>query len=136
MQEKGQFFITLDDDALDNLMGSCGEYTLPRSDELFQVKGWIRGNTKIRPVLEVKVCHHQGRYGVEIKIEYLFCDRTCCWVRIVNGINKYVNETSEVILVTSVEERSTWQLVAKATPRPTPTLTLSPVSIPYSERTW
>ena len=67
--EKGQFFITLDDDTLDKLMGSCREYTLARSDESSQVKGWIRGNTKIGPVLEVKVCYHQGRYGVELKIE-------------------------------------------------------------------
>ena len=83
--EKGQFFITLDDDTLDKLMGTCREYTLPGSDESSQVKGWIRGNTKMGPVLEVKVCHHQGRYGVEIKIEPLFRDRTCSWVRIVNG---------------------------------------------------
>ena len=27
--------------------------------------GWIRVNTKIGPVLDVKVCYHQGRYGVE-----------------------------------------------------------------------
>ena len=41
--------------------------------------------TKIGPVLEVKVCYHQGRYGVEIKIEPLFRDGTCSWDRIVNG---------------------------------------------------
>ena len=70
--EKGQFFITLDDDTLDKLMGSCREFSLPRSDQSSQVKGWIRGNTKIGPVLEVTVCHHQGRYGVEIKIEPIF----------------------------------------------------------------
>ena len=47
-----------------------------------------------------------------------------------NGINKYVTETSEEILVTSVE------IVAKAQSRPKPTLTLSLVSIPYRERKW
>ena len=61
--EKGQFFITLDDDTLDKLMGSCREDTLPRSDESSQVNGWIRGNTKTGPVLEVKDCYHQGRCG-------------------------------------------------------------------------
>ena len=91
--EKGQFFITLDGDTLDKLMGSCREYTLPRSDESSQVKGWIRGNTKIGPVLEVKVCYHQGRYGVEIKIEPLFRDRTCSWDRIVIG-NRNVRRDS------------------------------------------
>ena len=134
--EKGQFFITLDDDTPDSLQGSCREYTLSRSDQSSQVKGWIRGDTKIGPVLEVKVCYHQGRYGVEIRIEALFRDRTCSWVRIVNGINKDVTGTSEEIVVASVGKRSTGQLVAKARPRPTPTLTLSLVSTPYFERKW
>ena len=56
-------------------------------------------------------------------IESLFRDRTLSWVRIVNGINKYVTETSEEIPVASVGDRSTGKLVAKACPRPTPTLT-------------
>ena len=66
--EKGQFFPTLDDDQLDRLNGSCREHTLPRSDQSSQVKGWIRGNTKIGPVLDVAVSYHQDRYGVEIMI--------------------------------------------------------------------
>ena len=74
--EKGQFFIRLDDDQLDSLKGSCREYTLPRSDESHHVRGWIRGHTKIGPVLDVKVCYHQGRYDVEIMIESLFHART------------------------------------------------------------
>ena len=31
-------------------------------------KGWIRGNTKIGPVLEVTTCCLQGKYGVQIRI--------------------------------------------------------------------
>ena len=50
-----------------------------------------------------------------------------------NGINKYVTETSEEIPVTSVENRGTGKPVAKAKPRPKPTLTLS---IPSRERIW
>ena len=92
--EKGQYFTTLDDDQLDRLNGSCREYTFTRSDQSSQVKGWIRGNTKIGPILDVKVCYHQGRYGVEIMIESLFRDRTVFWVRIANGIDKFVTETS------------------------------------------
>ena len=53
---------------------------------------------------DVKVGCHQGRYGVEIMIGSLFRDRTVSWVRIVNGINKYVTETSEEIPVASVGE--------------------------------
>ena len=48
----------------------------------------------------------------EIMIESSLRDRTVSWVRIVNGINKYVTDTSEEMLV------------AKAKPRPKPTLTL------------
>ena len=67
--EKGQYFTTLDDEEPDRLKGSCREYTLPRSDRSSQVRGWIRGNTKIGPVLDVMVCYHQGRCGVELMIE-------------------------------------------------------------------
>ena len=68
--------------------------------------------------------------------ESLFRDRTVFWVRIVNGINQYVTETSEEILVASVENIGTAKSVAKAKPRPTPTLTLSSVSVPYRQRKW
>ena len=115
---------------------SCREHTLHRSEETSRVRGWIRGNTKIGPVLDVKVCCHQGRCGVEITIEGLFQDREVSWVRIVNGINKYVTETSEEIPVASVENRGTGKPVAKAKPRPKPTLTLTPVSILCHERKW
>ena len=92
--------------------------------------------TKIGPVLDVKVCYHQGRYGAEIMIESLFRDRTVSWARIVNGINKYVTETSEENPVESIELVRAGKPVAKAMPRPKPTLTLSPVSSPYRERKW
>ena len=97
--DKGQFFITLDEEGLDDMRTSCREYTLPRSEETYRVRGWIRGNKTIGPVLDVKDCYHQERHAVEIVIGSLFRDRTFSWVRIVNGINKYVTETSEEILV-------------------------------------
>ena len=46
---KGQYFLTLDDAELDNLGGSCREYTQLRDDTSSKVIGWIRGNTKIGP---------------------------------------------------------------------------------------
>ena len=94
--EIGQFFITLEEEGPDE-MNSCREYTLPRSEEASRVRGWILGNTKIDPVLDLKLCLHQKRYGIEIMVESLFRDRTVSWVRIVNGIDKYVTETSETI---------------------------------------
>ena len=96
------------------------------------MRGWIRRNMKIGPVLDVKVRYN----GVEIMIESLFRDRTTSRVRIVNRINKHVTETPEEIPVASVGERGTGKLVTKARPRPTPTLTLSPVSVLFSERRW
>ena len=86
--------------------------------------------------LDVVVCCHQGRYGVEIMIESLLRDRTVSWVRIVNGINKYVTEMSEEIPVVSVENGCTGKLAVKVKPRPKPTSTLTPVSVPYRERKW
>ena len=132
---KGQFFITLDEDGPDDMKTSCREYTLTRNEETSRVRGWIRGNTKIGPVLDEKVCYHQGCCGVEIKIGSFVRDRrTVSWVRIVNGINKYVTATSEEVSVASVENRGTGKPVAKAKPQPTPTLTWSPVSILHRER--
>ena len=39
---------------------TCREYTLPRKENLSEPKGWIRGNTKIVPLLEVTTCCLQG----------------------------------------------------------------------------
>ena len=69
---------------------ACREYTLPRDENLSEPKGWIRGNTKIGPVLEVTTCCLQGKYGVEITIVSLSRDNTHSWVRISNGLNKLV----------------------------------------------
>ena len=83
------------------------------------------------------VCCHQGRYGVEIMIESIFRDRTVSWVRVVDGINKYVTETSEEIPVASVENRGTRKPVAKARPRLTPILNIVSCGLfPCRERNW
>ena len=83
---------------------SCREYTLPRDDELSKAKGWIRGNTKIGPVLEVTVSNHQGRYGIEIGI-FLFGDESQSCVMIVNGLNKHVTEMSKELQEDRDDER-------------------------------
>ena len=44
-------------------------YTLRRDEKSIDPKGWIRGNIKIGPVLEVTTSYLQDKYGVEIKIE-------------------------------------------------------------------
>ena len=46
---------------------ACREYTLPREEGALQPKGWIQGNTKIGPVLEVATSYLHGKYEVEIR---------------------------------------------------------------------
>ena len=53
-----------------------------------------------------------------------------------NGINKHVTETSEEILVESIDTVCAGKLVAKAKPRPKLAVTLYPVAIPIRERKW
>ena len=71
---------------------ACREYTLPRDEKSSEPKGWIRGNTKIGPVLEVTTCCLQGKYGVEIRIESINKNNSHSWVRISHGLNKLVTE--------------------------------------------
>ena len=42
-------------------------------------------------------CHHEDRYSIEFQVWSLFQDGTASWVRIVNGIEWYVNETTETM---------------------------------------
>ena len=120
---RGQYFVTTYEAELAELdcPGSCREYTSPRDDELSKAKGWIRGSTKIGPVLEVTVSYHQGRYGIEIRINSLVGDGSQSWVMICNGLNKYVTEMSEEMNENRDDESGTCavRLAAKAGPKPT-----------------
>ena len=60
--EVGQYFMT---DHADEFLQfaepvACREYTLPRDEQSSDSKGWIQGNTKIGPVLEVTTSYLQG----------------------------------------------------------------------------
>ena len=102
--EIGQCFMTKDTEEFSQFRAvACREYTLPRDEEASQPEGWIRGNTKIGPVLEVATCCLHGEYGVEIRIMSMNKDNSHSWVRISHGSNKLVTnlknseqETSEV----------------------------------------
>ena len=85
--EVGQYFMTQDTVEFSQFTGAvaCREYTLPRDEDSSEPKGWIRGNTKIGPVLEVTTCCLQGKYGVEIRIKSLNQDNSHSWVRISHG---------------------------------------------------
>ena len=67
--EVGQYFMTKDTGDFTQFHAvACREYTLPRDDELSQPKGWIQGNTRIGPVLEVTTSYLYGKRGIEIRI--------------------------------------------------------------------
>ena len=82
--EVGQFFMTEDTEEFSQFIEpvACREYTLPRDKKLSETKGWIRGNTKIGPVLEVTIGYLQGKHGVETRIESVNKDNSHSWVRI------------------------------------------------------
>ena len=66
----------------------------------------------------VDLVKYEDRYCIDIIIESLFQDRTVSWVRVVNGVNKYVTETSEEIPTENVDLFiSTGKPVAKAKPK-------------------
>ena len=69
---------------------ACREYTLPREDSTSQPIGWVQGNTKIGPVLEVTTSYLHSKHGVEIRIMSSSRDNTHSWVRISHGSNKFV----------------------------------------------
>ena len=90
----------------------CCEFSLPLNDPRTRARGWIRRNTKIDPVLNIHVFHHEDRYSIEIQVQSLFQDGTSSWVRIVNGVEKYVTETTETI--EDEEHRASGKPIAKS----------------------
>ena len=131
---------------------ACREYTLPRDEKSSDPKGWIRGKTKIVPVLEVTTSYLQGKYEVEIRIESVTKDNSHSWVRISHGFNKLVTdmsnkedddneqETSEIqfeefALKTNVLAFAT-RSKAKGKPRRRISACSSTRSVPICERSW
>ena len=89
--ENGQYFMTKDTrDFTQFNTVACREYTLPREEEASQPKGWIQGNTKIGPVLEVATSCLHGKYRVEVRIMSLNRDNTHSWDRVSHGSNMFV----------------------------------------------
>ena len=115
-------------------------------------KCWIRGNTKIGPVLEVTTCCLQGKYGVEIRIESMNKDHSHSWVRISHGVNKLVTNLNNKDQNDSEQETSEMQFEdyalrlnasafasrtkAKAKPQGRSSANSSTRTIPIGERTW
>ena len=130
---------------------TCREHTLPRDEKSTDPQGWIRGNTKIGPVLEVTTSYLQGKYGVEIRIESVNKDNCHSWVRISHGLNKLVTdlidkeyddeqETSETKTEGYALKTNVLAFVcrskAKAKPRRLTSTCSSAKTVPVRERIW
>ena len=107
--EVGQYFMTKDTAEFSQFTDpvACREYTLPRDENSYEPKGWIRENTKIGPVLDVTTCCLHGKYGVEIRIMTMNKDNSHSWDRISHGLNKLVtnlNNNEQEISEMQLEE--------------------------------
>ena len=92
--EVGQYFVTKETGNLRQFRSvACREYTLPRDDPASEARGWIQGNTRIGPVLEVTTSFRHFKYGIEIRIWSVNQDNSQSWVRISYGTTEYVVES-------------------------------------------
>ena len=112
--EIGQYFMTKDIEK-QFFARACREYTLPRSDESSQPKGWIQGNTRIGPVLEITTSYLHGKHGIEIRIWSPSKDNSQSWVSISHGSNKFVIDSNynNTEIPASLPEEQALQLIVK-----------------------
>ena len=145
--EVGQYFVTKDTGSLRQFRSvACPEYTLPRDDPASQAKGWIQGNMRIGPVLEVTTSFQHFKYGIEIRIWSVNQDNSQSWVRISYGTIKYVVDSIQdntEIPADPQEERvpqTSIKVVAarsKAKAKPQPRVLVgTTATIPIHERRW
>ena len=145
--EVGQYFVTKDTGDFRQFQTvACREYTLPRDDKASQPKGWIQGNMRIGPVLEVTTSFQHFKHGIEIRIWSVNQDNSQSWVRISYGTVKYVVDSIQdntEILADPQEERVPQTSIkvvaarskAKAKPQPRE-LVGTTATIPIHERRW
>ena len=142
--EVGQYFVTRNASEFLHTV-ACREYTLPRDDQASEPKGWIRGNTKIGPILEVTTSFQHFKFGVEVRIQSVNEDNSHSWFRISYGIVRYVNnyikhDTQNFANPQEEEDVPTSSGVvaarSKAKAKPPPRESTGTTTIPLSERVW
>ena len=145
--EVGQYLVTKDTGNLRLFRSvACREYSLPRDDPASQPKGWIQGDMRIGPVLEVTTSFQNYKHGIEIRIWSLSQDNSHSWVRISYGTIKYVVDSVQdntKIPADPQEERvpqtSTRVVAARSKAKAKPQrreLVDLPSIIPINERKW
>ena len=143
--EVGQYFVTRN--ASEFLLRSvaCREYTLPRDDPASEAKGWIQGNTRIGPVLEVTTSFQHFKFGVEVTIQSMKEDNSQSWVRISYGtiryVNNYIKYNTQSLASPQEEEAepASSEVIAarsKAKAKPQPRESSGTMTISLSERIW
>ena len=143
----GQYFMTKDTRDFRQFRAvACREYTLPRDDESSQQRGWIQGDTRIGPVLEVTTSYMYGKHGYEIRIWSVGQDNSQFWVRISCGTNKYVvdsNHNNTDVPADLLEEQASQtsvKVIAARSKAKAKTQKREPVDtpsiIPMHERKW
>ena len=78
---------------------------------------WKDGFSRIRGSAQSwtqKVCYHEDQYTIEVLDQSLYQDRTASWVRILNGVDKYVTESMST---KEEEDIASVKPIAKAKPR-------------------
>ena len=143
--EVGQYFVTRN--ASEFLLRSvaCREYTHPRDDPASEPKGWIQGNTRIGPILEVTTSFQHFKFGVEVRIQSMKEDNSHSWVRISYGtirfVNNYIKYNTQSLASPQEEEAvpASSEVIAarsKAKAKPQPRESSGTTTIPLSERIW
>ena len=141
--EVGQYFVTRN--ASEFLLRSvaCREYTLPRDDPASEAKGWIQGNTRIGPILEVTTSFQHFKFGVEVRIQSVKEDNSQSWVRISYGtiryVNNYIKYNTQSLASPHEEEAepASSEVIAarsKAKAKPQSRESSGTTTIPFSER--
>ena len=82
----------------------------------------------IWPSLGHESLQQYGGYSVEVQVQSLFQDQTVSWIRIVNGIDKFVRREAMPI---EEEEKASVKPAAKARPMLKPPSTSGWDFIPY-----
>ena len=144
--EVGQYFVTKDTGDFRQFQSvACREYTLPRDDRASQPKGWIQGNMRIGPLLDVTASFQHFKYGIEIRIESMNQDDSHSWVRISYGTVKYVTDFIEdnTEIPANPQEEQIPQAItsvvaarSKAKAKPQPREFAGTTTIPLRERRW
>ena len=143
--EVGQYFVTRNANEFLLKTVACREYTLLRDDPASEAKGWIQGNTRIGPILEVTTTFQHFKFGVEVRIPSVKGDNSQSWVRISFGTIRYVNhyvKHNTHNFASSYEEKAepaSSEVIAarsKAKAKPQPRESSVTTTMSLSERVW